>query len=90
MFSNCHLHKVLDLGLGRIYSGPYLEQVQQVQLHPSIFDNGCMHPSIFRLNTYDFDFKAESLSEGICQKKWKVLKYFLFLLILIPLSYTAF
>ena len=31
------------------YTGPYLERVRRVQLHPSILDNGCMHPSIFRL-----------------------------------------
>ena len=32
-------------------TGPWLEQVRPVQLHPLILANGCMHPSIFRLDT---------------------------------------
>ena len=31
--------------------GPWLERVWQVQLHPSILGNGCIHLSIFRPNT---------------------------------------
>ena len=27
---------------------PWLVRVQRVQLHPSIWINGCMHPSIFK------------------------------------------
>ena len=30
------------------YTGPWLVRVRRVQLHPSIWGNGCMHPSIFR------------------------------------------
>jgi len=42
-----------------ILTGPCLERVRRMQLHPSILNNWCpcMHPSIFRLYTCVFCFK---------------------------------
>ena len=49
--------KVLSEGLH--VTGPYLERVQRVQLHPSIIDCGCMHPSIFQLDASDHCFRVK-------------------------------
>ena len=50
----CYVMESVCLVMAHVFTitaGPSLERVQWVQLHPSILDNGCMHPSIFRPDT---------------------------------------